>query len=366
MEKVSRLRGKIKKRKITLCLLGLLAALSLTGCDMSDMSKIKVVLTTGFEKDEVFRIESISCTLPELMVYLTNTQNQYEEVYGSEIWSVTVDGQALEENIKESVLAQIAQIKTMNLMADEMGIALEEAEKELVSQAAQDYFDSLNETERAKLGVTYDTIRDLYQEYALADKIYRYIIRDVNPEISDDEARIITVEQILIKTYSLDGSGQKVEYVAADRQEAYETAKQVWQLAQSGEVGFEELAAQYSEADDITYSFGKGEMEAAFETAAFNLGNGEISDIVETSFGYHIIKCVSTFNKEETDANKERIVERRRQEIFGEQYDAYVEKLTKDLNEELWESVTFFYDTDVTTSSFFRIYDQYFAAETDV
>ena len=37
----------------------------------------KVVFTTGFGQDEVFRIGSVSCTKPEVMVYLTNVQNRY-------------------------------------------------------------------------------------------------------------------------------------------------------------------------------------------------------------------------------------------------------------------------------------------------
>ena len=33
-------------------------------------------------------------------------------------------------------------------------------------------------------------------------QVYEYIIKDINPEISDDEARTITVDYILIKTYT--------------------------------------------------------------------------------------------------------------------------------------------------------------------
>lgn len=355
-----------KKRRLTKILAGFLCMVLLAGCGRFDISNTKVVLTTGFDKDEIFRIETISCTVPEVMVYLTNAKNQYESVYGSEIWGAGFEGVSLGENIKETVLAQIAQIKTMNLMAQDYEVELDEQEQELVSQAAAKYYNSLNSVEIEMMGVDQKLIENLYREYATADKVYRYLIRDVNPEISDDEARIITVEHILIKTYALDGNGQKIEYTGADKEEALETVEKVWKLAISGETDFEELAAQYSEDENVTYSFGKGETEEAFEKAAFDLGTGEISNIVETSLGYHVIKCVSTFNKEETDANKVRIVEKKRQEVFGEEYDAYVKKLTRDLNEQLWESISFLYDPEIQTQDFFNIYDEYFGENSGV
>lgn len=136
-------------------------------------------------------------------------------------------------------------------------------------------------------------------------------------------------------------------------------AQEALGLAREGE-DFDALIRKYSEDDKTTYSFGKGEMDEAFETAAFNLGTEEISDIVETEFGYHIIKCISTFDREETDANKVKIVEQRREEAFGQEYDAYVETLTRNLNEELWETVNFIYDEDVKTQNFFEVYEEYF------
>lgn len=58
---------------------------------------------------------------------------------------------------------------------------------------------------------------------------------------------------------------------------------------------FEDLVKEYSEEPGADESggdlgwFGKGTMVPAFEEAAFALGDGEISDPIETEFGYHLI-----------------------------------------------------------------------------
>ncbi len=337
----------------------LMLAGTITACGSKDGNGTKVVLTTGFDKNEVFRIETMSCTLPEIMVYLTNIQNRYEEVYGPQIWEASADGVTLEQNVKDIALAQIARIKTMNLMAGSYGVELTEEEEMQAENAAKTYYDSLNETEIEKMGVTEDLIRRMYQEFALAENVYQYTIQDINPEISDDEARTITVQHILIKTYALDGTGKKIGYTQEMKEDAYRRACEVLALAREGK-DFDELIRKYNESDKATYSFGKGEMDATFETAAFNLGTGEISDIVETEYGYHIIKCLNTFDKEETDANKVKIVEQRREEAFGQEYDSFVETLARNLNSELWDKVSFIHDEAVTTQNFFEVYNSFF------
>ena len=110
----------------------------------------------------------------------------------------------------------------------------------------------------------------------------------------------------------------------------------------------------------ITYSFGKGEMDPVIEETAYALETGQISEVVESESGYHIIKCISTFDREETDENKARILEQRRNSAFGQEYDAFVATLARQLNEELWQEISLIHDTDVTTDSFFDVYKTYF------
>ncbi len=331
----------------TLCILAL-SALLLVGCG----KERRVVFVTSFGEDEVFRINDESCTLPELMVYLTNLQNQYENVFGEQIWSAGSHGVTLEENVKETSLAKIAQIKTMYLLAIEKGLELSEEEQARVEEAADAYFGSLNETEIELMGVDRETVAKLYREYALADKVYRQIIQDVNPEISDDEARTITVQCIFIKTYYLDGEERR-SLSDADKRDALAKANEARSLAAQGERDFEDLAAQYSDGDVITLSFRKGEMESALEDVAFSLETGELSQVVSASDGYYIFKCISTFDRKETDANKVKIVEARRREAFEQEYDAFVDTLVRQLNDNLWGQVALIRDPKVVTTSFF-------------
>ncbi|MCM1181841.1 MAG: peptidylprolyl isomerase [Roseburia sp.] len=353
---------RICRRKMLIGFITGAVSLSLCGCTLrsgGDGTGPRVVLTTGFEEGEVFRIEKSSCMLAEIMVYMTNMKNQYEEAYGKEIWASAYNGETLEENIKNTVLARIARIKAMNLLAQEQGVSLSQEELRKTAEAAKIYFDSLNETERTLMGVDEALITRMYEEYALAAKVYEYLIADINPEISDDEARTITVQHILIKTYSLNENNEAVPYSEMDRRGAYQRALEAYRRACNGEE-FTSLIAEYSEDETGTYSFGKGSVETVLEEAAFNLGTGEISGIVETEQGYHIIKCISTFDREETDRNKMKIVEQRRKEVFNEEYSSFVEGLTRNIDQQLWESVSFIEDSAVTTSSFFEVYQTIF------
>lgn len=90
------------------------------------------------------------------------------------------------------------------------------------------------------------------------------------------------------------------EHIATDgtiNADAKSKAEEVLALVKKGDTSFEELAKQYSEDSTATNGgdlgfFGKGEMVTAFENAAFALKPGEVSGLVQTQYGYHIIKLI--------------------------------------------------------------------------
>jgi len=100
------------------------------------------------------------------------------------------------------------------------------------------------------------------------------------------------------------------------RAEKKKKAEEVLKLAREGR-DFAELAKEYSEGPsgptggDLSF-FARGAMVAPFDEAVFQLKPGELSGVVETSFGYHIIKL------EDVREGKSRSFDEVREEIADE------------------------------------------------
>jgi peptidyl-prolyl cis-trans isomerase C len=125
----------------------------------------------------------------------------------------------------------------------------------------------------------------------------------------------------------------------ADETKKAEARKKIEEVQQKLKDGgdFAELAKEYSEGPssakggDLGY-FRRGQMVKPFEEAALALKPNEVSDVVETRFGYHIIKVYDN-KPEQTQAYadvKDKIIQRMKQEKIEKEAIQYVGKLKKD------------------------------------
>ena len=127
----------------------------------------------------------------------------------------------------------------------------------------------------------------------------------------------------------------------AERDSVRALAEEIRERALAGE-DFSELARTYSDDQGTAQQggdlgwFGTGQMVQPFEEAAFELEPGEVSEVVETPFGLHVIKVV---DREMPDFDEVRndfratVIEDRRQASL----DAYVESVRADRSFEIRE-----------------------------
>src|SRR5262245_59287175 len=152
-------------------------------------------------------------------------------------------------------------------------------------QELRDYFE--------KNKARYDVPEKRKTKYAFADMVeYRKQLTVTDDELRQfyaehsEEYRLpeqVTAQHILFKT-----EGKTPEQVEEIRKKATD----VLGRAKKGE-DFSKLAQQYSEDSSAKQggnlgTFGRGAMVPQFEQAAFSLGVGAISDLVQSQFGFHI------------------------------------------------------------------------------
>ena len=104
-------------------------------------------------------------------------------------------------------------------------------------------------------------------------------------------------------------------------------------------------------------------MDSQWEEAVFALDSGQTSGVIETDEAFYVVRCINNLLPEETQANKETILEQRRADRFYQEYNAFTAQLVPVYNEGEWEGLSFT-DNDIPscTADFYEIYEQYFGA----
>jgi peptidyl-prolyl cis-trans isomerase C len=199
---------------------------------------------------------------------------------------------ALDQLVTYTVLKQEVRARKVSVPEGEIEASLQEMQKQFPND--QEFKKALSER-----GMTLDRLRAdaridmainkmIEDEVALEPEATDVQVRDFydkNPDkFQQDEA--VRASHILIR----------VEPTAteAEKQKARARAEDLAKQAKAG-ADFAELARKHS-ADGSAAMGGDlnflvpGQTVAAFDKAAFSMKPGEISDVVETEFGFHIIK----------------------------------------------------------------------------
>jgi foldase protein PrsA len=319
-------KGDKKRRGRTfLAVLALIALL--TGCkaDIPIVSEIA---------------ETKAYTLPQSMIILATERNRYQTIYTSQIWGIDLPGdQNFETYLVDQVKEFLQEMKMMNLLAENKGVTLTSGEKEEVRKASDEYFESLTKEDISYMKVTQEDVKTMYEQYYLSNKVVTELTKDMNLEISDSEAKVIVVDQIVLK----------------DK----EQADHVLSLVTAQGADFSALAREYSSEETVERHIGRGEVSKPYEEAAFALLAEEISPVVEDKGKYYIIKCVNDYDETATQERKSGLYRTRKKEAFDQIYNKYKEEHPITFSNEIWKDVKFSKEDKTTTTNFFEIYKKY-------
>lgn len=226
--------------------------------------------------------------------------------------------EALKEQNGEEVLNELV---TTKVLEDKYDVDEKEVDKEIdkMKEELGDQFEMVLQQQ----GMDEESLRkmlhvSLLQEAALSEDI----------EFDEDELK---------EQYERMKTEIKAQHIlVADE----ETAEEVKKKLDDGE-DFAKLAKEYSTDDSNKDDGGKlgyfsvGEMDPAFEDAAYSMKKGEVSDPVQSQFGFHIIKVNDKREKEEDIGSFEDNKDDVRRELLSEKIDPMeaqekMDKLLKD------------------------------------
>ncbi|MBQ6924826.1 MAG: peptidylprolyl isomerase [Kiritimatiellae bacterium] len=213
----------------------------------------------------------------------------------------------IDEAISNAV-ASLPEDTTFADVLDKMGMTLEEARKEMSEGLT---IRKLLEDVTKDVAVAEEAVAKFYEENA------HYF----------EKPEQIEASHILIKLDAADATNETAKAAAKAKAEALRA--QV--LAGTN---FAELAAIHSDCPSKANggslgSFRRGQMVKPFEEAAFALGTNEVSEVVETQFGFHVIKVTGKTSAGKTPL--EEVRDQIQEHLSGEQKRDAVEAFVEDL-----------------------------------
>lgn len=275
----------------------------------------------------------------ETMVIVTTERLRYEELYSEKIWNAAVDnrGTTFETVLLTQIHDFLKELKLMSLMASDQKISLSSKEKELAKEAAETYMDALGEELSGQFGLEKKEIETLYTDYWLSEKLVDKLTDGMNLEVSDSEAKVITVSQIECDDEA--------------------TAQEVLSKVQTEGTDFNSVAKAYSKDQEIKKQVFKGLKGSAYEEAAYGLEQGQISGVISDSGKYYILKCINDYDESATKIHKEQMLRDKKNQAFYSAYQSFKDEKELTGDPEIWRDLSIS-DSPKTKADFFKIYEE--------
>ncbi len=273
-------------------------------------------------------------------IYLSEVEDTYSKLEAAERLYVT----------KDMLIGLLVDNKLLLQKAEESGFKVTDNEVDLMVDAYKGY---LPEGQFEEQVMSDQNKFNKFKEDVKENLIVQKYLKSKIPEVE------VLPEEVLafLEQYKsrLSGDMVKASHILV---ETMEIAEEVLSQLKDG-ADFAELAMEYSldpgsgaAGGDLGW-FGRGIMVPEFEEAAFSLEPGEISEPVESSFGFHIIKL---FNK--TSITMPNITQVRpliESSLFNVKLqtntDRFTELLNQIKNESIIEIIVTFAETTTTTEA---------------
>lgn len=330
---------RLGKRAAAVMAAGVLAAVSVTGCSGS-IDTDAVVATVGDEE----------ITLGVANFYARLTQGEYETYYASmmgmtaeDMWAQEYDEDTtFEEQIKDSVMESLEDMYVLSQHAADYDIALTEEEESAISDAAEQFeADNTDAAKEAVSGYKKD-IEKVLELVTIQNKMDSAMKEGVDEEVSDEEAAQKSMQYVLFSYTTTDDSGNSTELTDEEKEELKTTAQSLADRTAAGEefaTVAEELGAEAQTATFDSESTSPNEDLIAAADALQN--EGDVTELVETDSGIYVAELTSLFDREATDAEKESIVEQRRQDQFDSLLEEWKDAIEIEVNDRVWNKVDF-------------------------
>lgn len=323
--------------------LGLTIALTssiLVGCNIQTDTPI-IGRIAGLKSNQIFQIDKLICEEAEYRLVFMDTVNRYRKQFGSNVdWEAEIaEDKTLKEYVMDQAKEEVSVQYALASMANAEGIKLTDEEHEEITEYAKEYFDGLSSQEKEYVGAGVSAVTGLFTSYKLADKVYTTLTEKVGEDVSEEEARVIQVQYIRI----------------SKSEEARKTLEKVIRIVNDKNWSFSQEAKRYTQDQKIDETMKKNEIKRNYEKEAFRLKTGQISKVIEEENDYYLVYCVNSYDETATTANKNEIVQEKREKYFQEKYDTYLKTVDTDFNTRAWKDVEV-PDNDVNADNLMEIY----------